>query len=199
MSAAATRSRGAQREVEWLARGSARQRSAWAALRESDVFDRLAPWDPVLAGTFPLDLDVEGSDLDVLVEASDLDAFELELRRIYGGAPRFVLRRRPGSPASLVAGFVFHDTPIEVFAQPLPSRRQVAYRHLVVERRLLEVGGDGLRCRVRELKRASRSTEEAFAEVLGLPGDPYLALLELEALSDAELVRLVRPGSRHSP
>ena len=40
------------------------------------LFTLLAPYNPVLAGTFPLGLQTDTSDLDILCEARDLPAFE---------------------------------------------------------------------------------------------------------------------------
>jgi len=41
------------------------------------------------------------------------------------------------------------------------------------------------------LKREGQKTEPAFAKVLSLPGDPYVSLLELEHLDDAQLRKII--------
>lgn len=41
------------------------------------------------------------------------------------------------------------------------------------------------------LKREGLKAEPAFAKVLSLPGDPYVALLELEPLSNAQLQEVI--------
>jgi hypothetical protein len=41
---------------------------------------QLAPFQPTLIGTFPLGLQVDGSDLDIACTCDDLDAFERALR-----------------------------------------------------------------------------------------------------------------------
>ncbi len=53
------------------------------------------------------------------------------------------------------------------------------------------LGGDAFRTAVMERRRGGLKTEPAFAAVLGLAGDPYSALLDVEARSDADLVRLL--------
>ena len=45
-----------------------------------------------------------------------------------------------------------------------------------------------------ELKRKGVKTEPAFAHVLGLPGDPYAAVLALERRSTTELISLIADG-----
>lgn len=59
-------------------------------------------------------------------------------------------------------------------------RQQGAFRHLVAEFALLQRYGDDLRKRIRALKVGGMKTEPAFAHALGLDGDPYVALLDLD-------------------
>lgn len=62
---------------------------------------------------------------------------------------------------------------------------------MVIEGQLLVIGGAALRERVLALKRNGLKTEPAFARVLGLAGDPYEALLGLEALPPEQLRALL--------
>ena len=66
---------------------------------------------------------------------------------------------------------------------------------MIAEGRLLRLGSRALRDRVVALKRSGMRTEPAFAQLLGLGGDPYRAVLELEGESDEALRdRLRRAG-----
>jgi hypothetical protein len=58
--------------------------------------------------------------------------------------------------------------------------------------RLVNLGGDIFREKVRDLKLAGKKSEPAIADILGLIGDPYERVAELNDLSDGELVRLMR-------
>ena len=142
----------------------------------------LAPFGPTLVGTYPLGLQVDGSDLDISCTCDDLDSFERALRAVLAELAVAPIRieRLPLAPEAVVATFTWEGLEIEIFCQPLPVYEQAGFRHLVIEGRLLAIGGAALRDRVRELKRAGVKTEPAFARVLGLAGDPYAALLELE-------------------
>jgi hypothetical protein len=62
--------------LSYLLRGHERQRAAFRALQALDIFAVLHEYHPLLAGTVPLDADVEDSDLDIICEARDLGEFE---------------------------------------------------------------------------------------------------------------------------
>jgi ribosomal protein S18 acetylase RimI-like enzyme len=154
----------------------------------------LAPYTPTLVGTFPLGLAVEGSDLDVACVcapgASGLDDFERVVRALPGAAA-VVITRVATEPPALAAQLAWDGVPIEIFGQPVPVTAQHGFRHMIVEGRLLAIGGEALRDRVRARKQAGAKTEPAFAQVLGLDGDPYAAVLALESSTRDALVRLV--------
>jgi hypothetical protein len=151
------------------------------------LFRALAPYAPTLVGTFPLGLQVEGSDIDIACTCADLDLVARTLTEL--GFPR--IERRPLEPDAVVAAMTVGDLEVEVFAQNLPVHQQAGFRHMIVEGRLLVLGGAPLADRIRAAKRAGQKTEPAFAAVLGLAGDPYRAVLDLEALTTDQLQALV--------
>ncbi len=188
------------RDIAYLRDGNARQRAAYQALHALGVIERLADYGPVLAGTVPLNVDVAGSDLDILCEVHDFARFDADLTAAFGHCEGFRVtepRSRMGG-VSMTASFDHGGFIIEPFGQPLPAERQSAYRHMVVEARLLALGGAAFRRRIVALKRSGVKTEPAFAQCLGLDGDPYLALLDLEALDDSRLAALVPGINRRS-
>ncbi len=156
------------------------------------ILRSLTPFEPLIAGTMPLGIHTEASDLDILCHAPDLLAFERVLRATVERYPDFSLRHLADlDPPATVASFRVGDTRIEVFGQALPVYAQNGFRHMLVEGRLLRLGGAALRRRVVALKQDGLATEPAFARVLELAGDPYKALLSLEAEPDEALQRLI--------
>jgi hypothetical protein len=186
------------KDIHYLKMGTGRQRLAWATLRRLRLPERLAAFDATLVSTVCVGLDIESSDLDIICEVENGRIFEEILRRYFGDMPGFVFRRRAGERPEWVARFLTAAFPIECFGAPVPVERQNAYRHLTVMWRLLQIGGDSLRVAVRDLKRSGLKTEPAFARLLGLSGDPYEAFLNLEALDDKALARLLEQGSDRS-
>lgn len=162
------------------------------------LFRDLAPFEPTLVGTFPLGLQVEGSDFDVACYCPDLEAFEhavLDSLRAMSIAPVRV-GRVPLNPEAVVVGFSCEGSEVEVFGQPVVVQEQWGFRHMIVEGRLLVIGGRALRERVRALKQRGAKTEPAFAQVLGLSGDPFEVLLELERWPTERLRGLVAAALR---
>lgn len=80
---------------------------------------------------------------------------------------------------------------LEIFGQPLPVTEQNAYLHLLVEARLLSIGGERAKREIRRLKRAGLKTEPAFTRYFRFEGKPYQTLLQLSMLKDSELQALI--------
>ena len=175
------------RETEYLRRGSDAQRRAHDTLRSLRLFERLRPYDPALVSTVCVGLDIAGSDLDIICRVPTAAAFGSLVEGAFGEQRAFRWWCRAAD--AWVARFDTVAYPVEIFAQPYPVETQYAWRHLDVMARLLAVA-PGLRERVRARKRAGLGTEPAFAELLGLAGDPCEAVLALEAAGDDELAAL---------
>lgn len=172
------------------------QRS-WPLIAASGVLEDLAAFDPVVAGSWPIGLARPHADVDVICHARALDLLARRCRQAFGDRPDFSEERAPLDPPAYLCRFAFRTLRFEVFGQDLPVDRQNAYRHMVVERRVLDLAGPSLKEAVMDAKASGLTTEEAFARVLGLDGDPYLAVLLLESLDDAALRRLLQGRRRN--
>jgi hypothetical protein len=182
--------------IQYLQAGSPAQQAAYLVLQRHAVLHKLQAYSPCLVGTFPLDITVAGSDLDIICEVHDFGQFSQLVGQHFSWCPAYAARwlQLNGIP-SLVISFYLDEFEIEVFGQPLPPAQQAGYRHLVVEARLLAVGGPALREKVIRLKTNGLKTEPAFATLLSLPGDPYQALLDLAPCSDQALLHLIAQGA----
>jgi hypothetical protein len=182
------------KDPRYLAVGTSRQRHTYALLAQLGILTTLRGFDPVVAGTIPLGIDLPDSDIDVICEVAlaDVLTFEQLLRAHYGHLPAFRLGTvASGERPALVSSFRYAGVEIEVFGQALPTAQQYAFRHLVVEHSVLRAGGPAWPAAVRHLKQQGLKTEPAFAALLHLPGNPYEALLTLENLPPAELAARV--------
>ncbi|MET3724830.1 DUF4269 domain-containing protein [Sphingomonas trueperi] len=157
------------------------------ALVQSGVLTRLVAFDPHVAGTPPLGLDLPDSDIDILCHAPDPVAFAAAVWAAYRDLRGFAMWQWQGSDRPIVARFHCGGWLFELFGQARPVAEQLGWRHFAIEQRLLALGGEPLRAAVMARRHAGAKTEPAFAQVLGLNGDPYAALLTLEQLDDATI------------
>lgn len=164
-----------------LANGTLRQQDAYHTLETQQVLEKLKSFDPILAGTVPIDIAIADSDLDIICCFDDPLHFKRQLEHHFSGYPGFELREAiiKGVP-SVIANFTINNWPIEVFGQTTPSRKQSAYLHMIVEYRLLMAKGEPFKSLIMELKAQGMKTEPAFAKALGIEGDPYEELLKFK-------------------
>ena len=185
--------------IIYLKQGNLKQKSAYKILEELKVFKALNNYNPILVGTIPIDIDIENSDLDIICEVHEHDIFEEILWNEYKGSSSFHMSRQyiRGIETSF-CGFKYNEFDIEIFGQPVPVFEQNGYCHMVIEKKILDIGGNKLKEEIKKLKRAGLKTEPAFAKYLGLKGDPFEEMLKLSLQSEEELFKLIEPQTRIS-
>lgn len=179
-------------DISYLLDGNERQREAYHALERLQVFSVLRDYTPVLVGTIPIGIDVEESDLDIVCKAHDLAAFEDQVVRAFGHQQGFRLKHKLINDLLTVVVNFDAGFPIEIFGQRQPVTEQNAYRHMIVEARLLAIGGEEAQREIRRLKRMGLKTEPAFARYFNLEGNPFEVLLQLSRLSEDELRTFIK-------
>lgn len=167
--------------IEYLKTGTPKQQEAYNVLTQYSIMEYLQPYSPILAGTIPIDIDTENSDLDIICYWEHVDQFKINLFNYFSGFKDFQLvDKMVQDERTVIANFIVESFEIEIFGQNKPSQEQYAYRHMVVEYYILLSRGNQFRQTIRELKDQGFKTEPAFALALGLKGDPYLELLKYE-------------------
>jgi len=167
-------------------------RSSFAeAVARLEIRETLAPYDPRIAGTPPLGLDMPDSDIDVLCHAPDLAGFADHLWKTFGPEQDFRIRQWVSDGRPVIASFHAHGWLFEIFGAAEPVDRQPGWRHFTIERRLLALGSSRFRDALLAARKRGAKTEPAFAALLGLSGNPYQALLDLDGWPDSELMALL--------
>jgi hypothetical protein len=168
-------------DISYLQQGTSRQRAAYHTLTAHGLLSALESYDPILVGTIPINIDIETSDLDIICYWQQKLLFIQHLQERFNHYPAFsIWEQSTRSGEAVVASFQVEDFEVEVFGQNIPTQEQYAYRHLIIEEILLQQKGNDFRQQVIALKQQGLKTEPAFAQLLGLTGDPYAALLTLE-------------------
>lgn len=160
-------------------------------LRRTGILTKLSAYDPHIAGTPPLGIDLPESDLDILCYTPDPGAFASATWEAFSECKAFSMRQWIGASRPIVVEFVAVGWRIEIFGQDSPVSEQHGWRHFLVEQRLLSLGGSAFRDAVMHYRENGTKTEPAFSAALGLVGDPYRALLEIGLLSDSAIATLL--------
>jgi hypothetical protein len=168
-------------DISYLQTGSLLQQRAYTVIVHSKILYHLKPFRPVLTGTLPLDIFLEEkSDLDIICTSPELGNVEKTLHKFYNKAAGFSVERKTiNTIQTLLCRFSLEGFAFEIFCQPEEPVGQAAYRHMVIEFKILQRHGLEFKNRILTLKRSGLKTEPAFAKLLGLKGDPYEALLQL--------------------
>ncbi|PKF74829.1 DUF4269 domain-containing protein [Chryseobacterium sp. PMSZPI] len=169
-------------KIDYLKEGNERQKRAYEVLTKYKILEKLESYSPILAGTIPIEIDIEDSDLDIICEV-DL-RFEEDFLDDIMSSPLILDETEimvenavvSGEP-SIVLNFMLEDFPIEIFGQNKPTQEQNAYRHMIAEYKILQEQGDKFKQKIIELKKQGIKTEPAFGILLGLE-NPYEDLLK---------------------
>lgn len=165
--------------INYLKTGTLRQQLAYKELTDLEIFQKLQQYKPLLAGTIPIDIDIPSSDLDIICKCDNHTNFSNELSRLFGNQKSFRLTTKlVNEIQTTIATFDGQKFPIEIFGQNIESDKQNAFRHMLVEHQILLQKGKGFKDRIIALKKLGVKTEPAFAQLLGLKGDPYIELLK---------------------
>lgn len=166
-------------------------------LQSSNIFEKLKDYSPIIAGTFPLGIHNNHSDMDILLQASSLKDFQSIVKQLFLIEEEFKEEFKEefvhiNGLDTYIINFLLDGIPIELFIQDKDPVTQVAYRHFLIEEQLLNVGGSRLKERIHFYRNRGMKTEPAFAKALNMTNkDSFNGLLELEGKSDIELKKIV--------
>lgn len=168
--------------IAYLKSGNETQKKVYQLLSKYRIFEKLKAYSPILAGTIPIEIDIEGSDVDIICEV-DL-RFEEDFLDDVAFA-RFIphdMEVKVDYPivndeTCIVLNFILEEFPIEIFGQNRPTIEQNAYRHMITEYRILQEKGVDFKKEIIALKKQGIKTEPAFGLLLGLE-NPYEDLLK---------------------
>ncbi|SDI87890.1 protein of unknown function [Chryseobacterium taeanense] len=164
-------------KIDYLKSGNEKQKKAYEVLTKYQVFDRLKSYSPILAGTIPIEIDIEESDLDIICEVKDEDEFEKLLSNFFPETEIKTERISIKGEDSIVFNFKLDEFPIEIFGQNIPTIEQNAYRHMMAEYKILQEKEEDFKQKIIELKKKGIKTEPAFGMLLKLE-NPYEDLLK---------------------
>lgn len=164
-------------KLDYLKIGNKKQKKAYEVLTKYKIFEKLSNYSPILAGTIPIEIDIEESDLDIICEVGDNAKFETYLNQNFAEFDLKIEKITIKEENSIICNFELEDLPIEIFGQNKPITQQNAYRHMIAEYKILQEKGEEFKQKIIDLKKKGIKTEPAFGLLLGLE-NPYEDLLK---------------------
>ena len=175
--------------IEYLKRGNNQQKLAYFEIVKLGIFEKLKNYNPLLTGTIPIEIDLPESDLDIICECENHKEFSKLLIKNFGDKMDFKINvTELNGIKSTVVEFKTDNYTFEIFGQNVPTEKQNAYRHMIVEHWILEQKGTEFKNEIKILKSKGIKTEPAFAKALGLNGNPYNEILNLEKKTIGNIV-----------
>lgn len=165
-------------KIDYLKNGNERQKRAYEVLTRYHIFEKLKDYSPILAGTIPIEIDIEDSDLDIICEAKNFTEFEKALFEIFSEFDLKIEKITVNNEQATVLNFELEEFPVEIFGQNKPATEQNAYRHMIAEYKILQEKGEDFKQKIIKLKKQGIKTEPAFGILLNLE-KPYEDLLKM--------------------
>ncbi|MFD2556776.1 DUF4269 domain-containing protein [Sphingobacterium tabacisoli] len=166
------------KDTAYLKEGNKKQKQAYRIITEHQILDVVKDYDPIVVGTIPIDIDIEGSDIDIILQATELDALRELLTKHFSKYQTFQIIF--SGDEILTCSFETEGTAIELFAKDEITTNQNGYRHMIKEYEILQSKGPDFAQKIRDLKRKGIKTEPAFCKMLDIKGDPYIELLNYQ-------------------
>ncbi len=164
--------------IEYLKEGNQVQKKVYKTIKKFDILEKLQPYHPIVVGTFPLQLNVENSDIDIIGQTSNFNETIDDLIEKFCHNHQFKIELAEENETKyIICTFWIKKFKVEIYLEDKTPTDQIAYRHMVIEAKILAKMGDTFKENVIQLKNKGIKTEEAFAQLLQLKGNPYEALL----------------------
>jgi len=167
--------------LDYLKNGNILQKQAFEVLRKHQIMTILRAYDPILVGTFPININIENSDLDIICYWNNKAEFRSCLLNQFQQHNNFTIEEQLHSGnETIISNFTIDGFEVEIFGQNIPTKLQYAYKHLLIEHKILNAKGENFRQQIIKLKKEGLKTEPAFCQLLGIDGNPYESLLNYQ-------------------
>ncbi len=164
------------------------QKRALEGLSKLNLFHDLKEFKPVFAGTIPLDIDIQSSDINIICEVTEFIRYQTRLRECFERQKNFIITETYNAVArNSTCRFDAHTFRVEIHGEKKTIQKQNLFQYLIAEAKLLEIGGDAARAEIRRIKRNGHKTEPAFAEYFKIKGNAFDELVKLSTLSVEEI------------
>lgn len=164
------------RNIDYLKLGNTKQRKIHKIITKYHLFEILNEYKPILVGTIPINIDLDESDADIILQTNNLKNLYQLLLQNFSKYDQFQLRISDSKV--LTSSFVLDETRIEIYATDIDTKKQNGYLHMIKEYEILQARDDSFKMEIIKLKKQGIKTEPAFCKLLNISGNPYVELLK---------------------
>ena len=165
--------------IEYLKEGNQIQKKVYKTIKKFDVLEKLNKYNPIIVGTFPLKINVECSDIDIIGQTDNFNDTIDDLIEKFCQNHDFMIQVSEDETSKFVlCSFWLKKFRVEIYLENKNPIDQMAYKHMLIEAKILDKMGESFKENIINLKNKGIKTEEAFAQLLQLEGNPYDALLQ---------------------
>ena len=163
------------KDINYLKMGTNKQKQAYHVLTKYRLLEILHQYDPLFVGTIPINIDIDSSDIDIILETKNLTDLKNLLLLSFSDHQNFMLR--DSSETALICKFSLENMSIEIYSENRQTDKQYGYLHMLKEYEILQSNDEHFRQAIISLKKEGWKTEPAFCKLLNIVGDPYTELL----------------------
>ena len=160
------------KNITYLKVGNSKQREIYRLISEHKLLDILKEYNPIVVGTFPINIHIDTSDVDIVLQTNNFDKLGCLLHEKFSSFQNFKIEFLDNS--ILVCNFTIEKVPFELYAKNQKTELQNGYLHMIKEYEILKSKDDNFAEEIRNLKQMGIKTEPAFCQLLGIKGDPYI-------------------------
>ena len=167
--------------IEYLKNGDTTQKKVYKTITKFNLIEQLRQFNPILVGTFPLGINIETSDIDIIGSTNNFsDTFDYLVKNFSEFHDFKIQLNDQNQTKYILCSFWIKRFRIEIFLENKNPKEQVAYKHMLIEANILNQKDENFKQEIIDLKNKGLKTEEAFALLLGLEGDPFQKLLDYQ-------------------
>lgn len=167
-------------DINYLSSGNQKQHRLFHILSDYGIMEKIERYNPILTGTIPIEIDTEKSDVDICCYWKDKLSFINSISQFNAYTGFSINEKLINDNLTIIARFNLEGFLFEIFGQNRPVDQQEAYRHMIIEYKILKQKDRLFKEEIIRLKKSGIKTEPAFGKLLGLNDDPYKQLLEYD-------------------
>ncbi len=166
------------KHINYLKEGNEKQQRLYNVLNSSKILIIVQNYQPIVVGTIPIEIDIETSDVDIILKSDDFSETYKVLTESFSNYKNFKIDISTNNV--ILCNFELDNFLFEIYVSTIETTKQNAYLHMIKEYEILQIENNSFKNRIIQLKKEGIKTEPAFCKLLNIEGNPYIELLNYQ-------------------